>query len=272
MPPTAAFIAAMSRAMLRETSAVSDTRSLASSTPAEAWAMLPATSRVTTACSSMAAAMLPTMPPTSRITVVICPISPTASPVEPWIPEIRTLMSSVAEAVCRASSLISPATTAKPLPADPARAASMVALSASRFVWAEMSLIASVTWPISCAAWPSFRICAVMVWASEAAFSLMARARALLAAMSPTVALICSVALATEERLPVDCFMPAAIDAVLALASSAAAATVCARSDIDAVPEAVSRETAESSVAALARVWTLVEIPPSSRRRLSVIV
>ncbi len=159
-------------------------------------------------------------------------------------------MSSVASAVCLASSLISLATTAKPLPAAPARAASMVALSASRLVCAEMLLMVSVTWPISWAAWPSFCICSVMVCAWTVAFSLMARARAVLAAMSPTVALICSVALATEDRLPVDCSMPAAIDEVLALASSAAAATVCARSDIEAVPDAVSFEMAESSVAA----------------------
>ena len=43
-------------------------------------------------------------------------------------------MSSVAFAVSCASSFTSLATTAKPLPASPARAASMVAFSASRFV------------------------------------------------------------------------------------------------------------------------------------------
>jgi hypothetical protein len=43
-------------------------------------------------------------------------------------------MSSVAFAVSCASSLTSFATTAKPLPASPARAASIVAFSASRFV------------------------------------------------------------------------------------------------------------------------------------------
>ena len=72
--------------------------------------------------------------------------------------------------------------------------------------------------------------------------------------MSPTVALICSVALATDERLLEDCSMPAAIDMVLALASSAAAATPCALSDMEAVPEAVCFEIADSSVAEAARV------------------
>jgi hypothetical protein len=41
----------------------------------------------------------------------------------------------VAFAVWLASDLTSLATTAKPLPASPARAASIVALSASRLVW-----------------------------------------------------------------------------------------------------------------------------------------
>ena len=47
------------------------------------------------------------------------------------------------------------ATTAKPLPASPALAASIVAFSASRFVWSAMSLITSTTRPISRAAVPS---------------------------------------------------------------------------------------------------------------------
>ena len=140
---------------------------------------------------------------------------------------MRALISSVASAVCRANSLISLATTAKPLPADPARAASMVAFSASRLVCAEMLVIVSVTCPISCAACPNFCICADTVCAWVVACSLMARARAVLAAMSPTVVLICSVALATEEILAEDCSMPTATEVVLALASSAAAATVC---------------------------------------------
>jgi len=40
------------------------------------------------------------------------------------------------------------ATTAKPRPLSPARAASIVALSASRFVWAAMSLMRPTTSPI----------------------------------------------------------------------------------------------------------------------------
>ena len=48
-------------------------------------------------------------------------------------------MSSVARAVSCASSFTSLATTAKPLPASPARAASIVAFSASRFVCSAMT-------------------------------------------------------------------------------------------------------------------------------------
>src|SRR3546814_2256332 len=61
-------------------------------------------------------------------------------------------MSSVALAGCVASPLASPATTAKPLPDSPARAASMVALSASRLVCSAMSVIIFTTSPILCAA------------------------------------------------------------------------------------------------------------------------
>ena len=47
-------------------------------------------------------------------------------------------------AVCSARSDTSCATTANPRPASPARAASMEAFSASRFVWSEMPLIISM--------------------------------------------------------------------------------------------------------------------------------
>ena len=58
-------------------------------------------------------------------------------------------MRSVALAVSPARSLTSPATTAKPLPASPARAASMVALSASRLVWSAMVEMLPAIWSIS---------------------------------------------------------------------------------------------------------------------------
>jgi len=50
------------------------------------------------------------------------------------------------------SAFTSEATTAKPRPASPARAASMVALSASRLVWPAMVLMSSTTSPMRAAA------------------------------------------------------------------------------------------------------------------------
>src|SRR6186997_3118642 len=54
-------------------------------------------------------------------------------------------MSSVAFAVCAASAFTSDATTAKPRPASPARAASIVAFSASKLVCAAMDWISLTT-------------------------------------------------------------------------------------------------------------------------------
>ncbi|MEY9470169.1 hypothetical protein ABH992_002568 [Bradyrhizobium yuanmingense] len=61
-------------------------------------------------------------------------------------------MSPVAFAVCSASAFTSEATTAKPRPASPARAASMVAFSAKRLVWPAMALMSSTTSPMRAAA------------------------------------------------------------------------------------------------------------------------
>ena len=66
-------------------------------------------------------------------------MAPTASAVAVWMEATLEAMRSVARAVWLASDLTSYATTAKPRPASPARAASMVALSASRLVCAAMA-------------------------------------------------------------------------------------------------------------------------------------
>ena len=73
---------------------------------------------------------------------LIHPIDATAPEVSSWIASTLRAMSSVARAVSCASSLTSLATTAKPLPASPARAASIVALSARRFVCSAIAVIA----------------------------------------------------------------------------------------------------------------------------------
>ncbi len=60
---------------------------------------------------------------------------------------------------------------AKPRPASPARAASMVAFSASRLVWAAMARISSTTSPIFCAASLSCVTDACVALASSVALS-----------------------------------------------------------------------------------------------------
>src|SRR5665647_1463240 len=78
---------------------------------------------------------------TSLISLTALPISRTASTalrVEDWIRPTFWPISEVAFAVCSASALTSCATTAKPRPASPARAASIVAFSARRLVCSAM--------------------------------------------------------------------------------------------------------------------------------------
>ena len=81
---------------------------------------------------------------TSLISRTALPISRTASTevlVDVWINPTFWPISAVALAVCSASALTSWATTAKPRPASPARAASIVALSASRLVCSAIAWI-----------------------------------------------------------------------------------------------------------------------------------
>jgi hypothetical protein len=102
-------------------------------------------SAVAAACSSTIEAMLVCSALISPMVLVIWPIESIA-----WRLSLCTcltvcVISSVAFAVCCASAFTSLATTANPLPASPARAASMVALSASRLVCAAMVLISLTT-------------------------------------------------------------------------------------------------------------------------------
>ena len=123
-------------------------------------------------------------------------------------------MSSVARAVWVASDLTSEATTAKPLPASPARAASMVALSASRLVWLAMSLISFTTSPILSAASARLRTCPFVRSASAAALLAMS-------ADWPTCRLISAID-------PDSCSVAAATVCTLLVASSAAVETMVA--------------------------------------------
>jgi hypothetical protein len=94
-----------------------------SADPRAASLTLCAISDVVAVCCSTADAIAVCSSATCAITSPICPIASTAPPESVWIAPMRSLISSVALAVCVASSLTSLATTAKPLPASPARAA-----------------------------------------------------------------------------------------------------------------------------------------------------
>ena len=78
-------------------------------------------------------------------------IDSTALAVELCTARICPTIASVALAVCTASDLTSDATTAKPRPASPARAASIVALSARRLVCSAMVWMSLTMSPIFCA-------------------------------------------------------------------------------------------------------------------------
>ena len=83
---------------------------------------------------------------------VMLPMARTALCVEVCTAAIWLPISSVAFAVCTASAFTSEATTAKPLPAAPARAASIVALSAKRLVCPATLWMSLTTASIFCAA------------------------------------------------------------------------------------------------------------------------
>ena len=84
----------------------------------------------------------------SPIRAAMVPIAATASPVEVWMRPIWSPISWVARVVWLASCFTSAATTAKPRPDSPARAASMVAFSASRLVCPAISEMIETTSPI----------------------------------------------------------------------------------------------------------------------------
>ena len=139
----------------------------------------------------------------------------------------RRAMSSVAFAVSCASSLTSLATTAKPLPASPARAASIVALSASRFVCSAMLVITLTTLPISAEDSPSLATVAVVVSAAVTARAATSLASAAFVAISRIEAPICSA--------------PAATVCTLRLTSSAA---------LDTTPDWAAVSSAEAEICA----------------------
>jgi hypothetical protein len=112
----------------------------------------------------------------------------------------------VAWAVSSARSLTSPATTAKPLPASPARADSMVALSASRLVWSAIAEMLPAIWSISAMVPASrstvsapVRDCALASWAVVLA-PLAAAAISAIAERSPSITSVAVATLPSSRR------------------------------------------------------------------------
>src|SRR3954471_21000073 len=102
--------------------------------PSDACWILREISCVAAPCCSTAAAMVEANSDSCSIVPLMSRIALTDSCVAAWMPEICWPISPVAFAVCSANAFTSDATTANPRPASPARAASMVALRASRLV------------------------------------------------------------------------------------------------------------------------------------------
>ena len=178
------------------------------------------------ACNSIAARMRSAEVWTSSTVDWIEPLAATVSRVACWIAVILAVMSSVARAVCDARLLTSCATTAKPRPASPARAASMVALSASKLVWPAMSRISpridsiASTWVDSafdtltaCSACPPARMATPEATSTSVRASSIARIRPAAVCAASRIAIAdCSAAAATSLVLP---SMPRAEDEVV---------------------------------------------------------
>ena len=126
-----------------------------------------------------------------------------------WLP-----ISSVALAVWLARFLTSDATTAKPFPDSPARAASIVAFKASKLVCSAMSEINSTTSPI--------------FWADSDSFR--------------TVVAVCCVASSALWVVARDSLTWLLISVIEAESSSAAAATVCTLADACSVAQATAAD------------------------------
>ena len=173
--------------------------------PRAASARLRLISLVVALCSSTALAIVFWMSLICTITLLIWPMASTEPLVSVWMASIFRLISSVALAVSLASSFTSLATTAKPLPASPARAASMVAFSASRLVCCAIEVMTLITCPISALLWPSLLMVSLVASADFTAAVATRVASAVFLAISLMLAPISSAPVATVWTLLATC-------------------------------------------------------------------
>ena len=108
---------------------------------------------------AMAAKSFPAVFTTSlplRTSFVPSCMADTAVSVSAWIPPIKSAICFAASCDCSANLRTSSETTAKPFPCSPARAASIAAFKASKFVCPAIPEMVSTIWPISFDLSPNF--------------------------------------------------------------------------------------------------------------------
>ena len=164
-------------------------------------------------CSSVALAMVLERSFIRATTWAISSTEATASWVSSCMALIMDVISSVDWAVWWASSLTSPATTAKPFPASPALAASMVAFSARRLVCSAIWLMTFMMSPIFSDAWLSFAMTSLAPCAFSWAWVVTDAVSAMLWAMSCVAVESSSTAWATPLRFSVAWLAAAATSA-----------------------------------------------------------
>ena len=147
----------------------------------------------------------------------------------------------VASAVAVARALTSSATTANPRPASPARAASMVALRASKLVCFAILLIVALTRPI----------CSLLSLSLPTAVSAPAAISSAFCAI-----LVASLAFLEISRMEIDTSPVAEANwSTLPVTPPLASVTLCASAAVVREESRIWRETALSSLEAPANVW-----------------
>ena len=155
--------------------------------------------------------------------------------VSPWISRTRAEICSAARRDSSASLRTSSATTAKPRPCSPARAASMAAFSASRLVWPAMPVIVSTMPPI-CSDFAASWLMASTTWADDSLTAAMALS-ACSAAETPW-----SATSRARSAAPVDSSADSRVVCIICTWRSAPSATSCTARAISSTARLVSSD------------------------------